>query len=96
MITAREPLSGRLPPQPLGILPTQAFWRDRENEARGCMPWVALALVVWMPIIALDLAWWVSAPLFLLCLVVTRGLAERYVRFRSERAKQKVEKPPPG
>src|SRR4051812_16323993 len=76
MATVRD----ELPPQPLGILPTRAFWADREYESRGCLPWVAAAVVVWLPIIALDLAWWLSAPLFILCMVLTRGLSERYVR----------------
>lgn len=85
-------VTDELPKQPLGILPTRAFWSDEDCKSRGCLPWVLVALALWMPIIALDLEWWANAPLFILCMVLSRGVSERYVRrrlrFEKEQARE--------
>lgn len=78
-----------LPAQPLGFLPTRAFWRNPEHQRRTqpLLPIAAATLVI--AVVLADLprwALWATIAIPPVVLILGLGLFERHIRRRGEAA----------
>ncbi len=71
-------------PQPLGILPTRWFWKDKANRSLVRWPYALLLWVTLMVIAVLEPPLWAWILASVIAAELWLGLIERYIRYKAK------------